>query len=85
MLVNYFHWMMTFLHDSELLFSFGGPWVPPKVAEKFGYPVDKLPYDAPTVLANKKRPILWTVSNCQTNSRRELAIQHLQKYQSLRA
>jgi hypothetical protein len=78
---NYFHWAMTYLRTSHVSFPYGGFWLNPDVTAKLGFKPVHLPSDANNILQNKTmRGILWLVSNCNSNSKREVAVGALQKY-----
>ena len=72
---------MTYLRASHISFPYGGFWLPPAETAKHGFNPIHLPSDANNILLNKtERGILWLVSNCDSNSKRELAVEALQRY-----
>lgn len=80
-LPNFFHWMMTYLHNSHVPMPYGGYWLSPEQTKQHGFSPVQLPYDQKTILNGKfEKGILWMVSNCKTSSKREVAIQALSKY-----
>lgn len=71
---------MTYLHTSHISFPYGGFWVSPEETVKHGFTPVKIPFDANSILNNKTvRGILWLVSNCDSNSKRKVAVEALQK------
>lgn len=78
---NYFHWTMTYMHSSHVPMPYGGFWVPPEKTAQLGFPPTRLPNDRDSILGGKRvRGILWMVSNCDSYSKRELAIRELAKH-----
>jgi hypothetical protein len=71
---------MTHLISSHVPMPYGGFFIPPKETKQLGFTPINLPSDAETILADKTiKGILWMVSNCESNSKRELAVQALAK------
>ncbi|KAL7074700.1 hypothetical protein ACQ4LE_005911 [Meloidogyne hapla] len=78
---NFFHWAMTYVRASHVPFPYGGYWLSPVETKRLGFTPVQLPSDSNTILQNKtKRGILWLVSNCKANSKREAAVEALSKY-----
>ncbi|VDM07044.1 unnamed protein product [Wuchereria bancrofti] len=77
---NFFNWTMTYRHDSDVPWVYGGYWISPEINKIFGIKSENLPYDEKTILENKTSAIFWLVSNCNTISKRELAVEKLGKY-----
>nr|CAD2145019.1 unnamed protein product [Meloidogyne enterolobii]CAD2202315.1 unnamed protein product [Meloidogyne enterolobii] len=78
---NFFHWAMTYVNTSHVSMPYGGFWLPPAETTRLGFKPIQLPSDQNTILHNKtQRGILWLVSNCNSNSKREVAVEALSKY-----
>uniref|UniRef100_A0A0R3RFQ5 Fucosyltransferase n=1 Tax=Elaeophora elaphi TaxID=1147741 RepID=A0A0R3RFQ5_9BILA len=77
---NFFNWTMTYRYDSDVPWVYGGYWVSPEISKRHGFKSENLPYDEETILKNKSNAIFWLVSNCNTISKRELAVEKLEKY-----
>jgi hypothetical protein len=59
---------------------YGGFWVNPERTKQLGFPPIQLPIDSDTLLKGKLvKGILWFVSNCDSSSKRELAVKALAK------
>ncbi|KAL3086709.1 hypothetical protein niasHS_008042 [Heterodera schachtii] len=65
---NFFHWTMTYLHSSDFVMPYGGFWISPEETLRLGFS-DKI-----------MRGAVWFVSNCRTESKRELAVDALSKH-----
>uniref|UniRef100_A0A914HM17 Fucosyltransferase n=1 Tax=Globodera rostochiensis TaxID=31243 RepID=A0A914HM17_GLORO len=65
---KFFHWTMTYLRSSDFPMPYGGFWVPPEETRRLGFS-DK-----------RVRGAVWFVSNCHTESKRELAVEALSKH-----
>ncbi|CAG9536859.1 unnamed protein product [Cercopithifilaria johnstoni] len=77
---NFFNWTMTYRYDSDIPWVYGGYWISPEINKGLGFEPENLPYDEKTILKNKSSAIFWLVSNCNTISKRELAVEKLGKY-----
>lgn len=77
---NFFNWTMTYRYDSDIPWVYGGYWISPDKNKVLGFKPEFLPYDQQTILENKTGAIFWLVSNCNTVSRREIAVGKLGKY-----
>jgi len=79
--MDFIDWAMTPLSQSDVNFPYGGYWVNPKKAKELGFPPVDLPSDADAILHKMAPPKIpaafWLVSNCETHSKRELAIKKL--------
>ncbi|CAJ0585653.1 unnamed protein product, partial [Mesorhabditis spiculigera] len=80
---QYFNWTMTHLHSSDVIFKYGGFWLTSKEAELRGFKVAD--YFVPErTLRKTKSGIFGLISNCNTPSKRELAIKELGKHMPVR-
>lgn len=70
---------MTYRYDSDVPWVYGGYWISPEMNKGLGFKSENLPYDEKTILKNKSSAIFWLVSNCDTISKRELAVEKLGK------
>jgi alpha-1,3-fucosyltransferase len=78
---NFFDWTMTHLSSSHIHSPYGGYWANPRVAKENSFPAVDLPSDAATIMKNKTiLGAFWLVSNCDTVSKREKAVESLSKY-----
>uniref|UniRef100_A0AC35G800 Fucosyltransferase n=1 Tax=Panagrolaimus sp. PS1159 TaxID=55785 RepID=A0AC35G800_9BILA len=78
---NFFDWTMTHLSSSHVHSPYGGYWANPRVAKENSFPAVDLPSDAAAIMKNKTIPgAFWLVSNCDTVSKREKAVESLSKY-----
>uniref|UniRef100_A0A1I7ZJV7 Fucosyltransferase n=1 Tax=Steinernema glaseri TaxID=37863 RepID=A0A1I7ZJV7_9BILA len=79
--LNFFNWTMTVSRESDIHHPYGGYWLSPEIVkekhitpENLHFTEDEFQWD------KRKKAIFWLVSNCNTVSRRELAVQRLSKY-----
>lgn len=77
---NFFNWTMTYRYDSDVPWVYGGYWISPEKNKRLGFTPENLPYDERTIFENKTGAMFWLVSNCNTVSKRELAVEKLGKY-----
>ncbi|VBB25648.1 unnamed protein product [Acanthocheilonema viteae] len=73
-------WQRDTLHAPHVPWVYGGYWISPEINKGLGFKSENLPYDEKTILKNKTSAIFWLVSNCNTISKRELAVEKLGKY-----
>jgi hypothetical protein len=66
---NHINWTMSYRHDSDIFVPYGRLFKCKKNSMKKKYKFD-----------DKKKSIAWIVSNCDTESKRELYVKELQKY-----
>ncbi|VDM97398.1 unnamed protein product [Thelazia callipaeda] len=77
---NFFNWTMTYRYDSDVPWVYGGYWISPENNKELNLQSENLPYDEKSILEKKNGAIFWLVSNCNTSSKRELAVEKLAKY-----
>ncbi|VDO59904.1 unnamed protein product [Haemonchus placei] len=77
--LNFFNWTATYLLSSDVVFKYGVYFLPAKVAEEKGFKFTV----SGTVVHTKKSGILGFISNCNTSSKRELALRELSKYMNV--
>lgn len=70
---------MTYRYDSDVPWVYGGYWISPEKNKRLGFTPENLPYDERTIFENKTGAMYWLVSNCNTVSKRELAVEKLGK------
>jgi hypothetical protein len=68
-----FDWLMSYRPRSDIVFSFGNL----TKSESTPY------FDYSKIFAEKTKDVVWLVSHCDTNSKRELYVKELQKYISV--
>ncbi|VDL74449.1 unnamed protein product [Nippostrongylus brasiliensis] len=76
--LDYFNWTATHLLSSDVISKYGPFFITTEAAEKKGFKIQSFHLDVP--FPKKKSGILGFVSNCETKSKRELAISALSKY-----
>ncbi|VDM56820.1 unnamed protein product [Angiostrongylus costaricensis] len=74
--LNFFNWTATYLLSSDVVFKYGPYYLPSKKAEEKGF---KLIVGA----FLKKSGIFGLVSNCNTISKREIALKELSRYMNV--
>lgn len=72
--------MASFFSTSHINFKYGSYWINLNSTKLLDFSPVILPYDKEIILANKTKTIFWTVSNCRTSSKREVAIHALRKF-----
>jgi len=85
---GFFNWTMTYREDSEILLPYGwlleegqDPLSTPIVSSSWLEPHLTSPEVAAKVRAlGPRKPVAWLVSNCHTDSQRELYVKELQKH-----
>ncbi|KAK5986086.1 Fucosyl transferase [Trichostrongylus colubriformis] len=76
--LNFFNWTATYLLSSDVVFKYGPYFLPAKTAEEKGFKFSDFHVDLS--FPKKKSGILGFISNCNTTSKRELALKELSKY-----
>lgn len=72
---------MTFLKSSQVNLPYGGYWIPPMDVKRLGFIPETFEADEQVVMSTKKhKGVFWLVSNCQTESKREVAVHELGKH-----
>ncbi|MFH4982021.1 hypothetical protein AB6A40_008730 [Gnathostoma spinigerum] len=71
---------MSYRYDSDIPMVYGGWWVNQSEAERTGISPVMLPFDRQTILKEKLNAVFWFVSNCETQSKRELAVKKLSRF-----
>ncbi|KAK6037698.1 hypothetical protein COOONC_24797 [Cooperia oncophora] len=79
--VNFFNWTETYLLSSDVVHKYGGYFLPAKVAEEKGFKFTDFRVDFS--FPKRKSGIFGFVSNCNTSSKRELALKKLAKYMNV--
>uniref|UniRef100_A0A7I4Y314 Fucosyltransferase n=1 Tax=Haemonchus contortus TaxID=6289 RepID=A0A7I4Y314_HAECO len=79
--LNFFNWTATYLLSSDVVFKYGVYFLPAKVAEEKGFKFTDFHVDYS--FPKKKSGILGFISNCNTSSKRELALRELSKYMNV--
>ncbi|PAV83196.1 hypothetical protein WR25_16583 [Diploscapter pachys] len=76
---NFFNWTATFVHDSDVVAKYGGYFMKTTQAEAKGFKIQRFFVDERRFV-KKNSGVFWLVSNCKTESEREMAIAELGKY-----
>lgn len=74
---NFFNWSMTYRRDVDVPMPYGGWWVNPEKSKTLGLKPENLTTNSTAILDGKQKPIFWLVSNCNTVSKREVAVKQL--------
>lgn len=75
--LNFFNWTATYLLSSDVVFKYGPYYLPSKNAEEKGFKLIDLYADES--VPKKKSGIFGLVSNCNTISKREIALKELSR------
>uniref|UniRef100_A0A0K0EE66 Fucosyltransferase n=2 Tax=Strongyloides stercoralis TaxID=6248 RepID=A0A0K0EE66_STRER len=72
---NYFNWLMSYNNKSDVIFQYGSKWIKSNGTQKrYNYSYDKI------ILKKLNKGIVGYISNCFSNSAREIFIKKLEKY-----
>ncbi|KHJ98793.1 fucosyl transferase [Oesophagostomum dentatum] len=80
--VKFFNWTATYLFSSDVIFKYGLFYLSAKEAELKGFKFVDFHIDE-SALTKKKSGVFGLISNCNTSSKRELAIKELSKYMNV--
>uniref|UniRef100_A0A8R1I303 Fucosyltransferase n=1 Tax=Caenorhabditis japonica TaxID=281687 RepID=A0A8R1I303_CAEJA len=75
----FFNWTSTYLYSSDAIHKYGSFLIPTQVAESRGFKVQSF-YVQPKRLKKTKSGVFGLISNCHTDSKRELALKELAKH-----
>ncbi|VDN35685.1 unnamed protein product [Cylicostephanus goldi] len=78
--LNFFNWTATHLFSSDVIFKYGVFYLSAKEAELKGFKFVDYHIDESKLFKKRKSGIFGLISNCQTASKREMAIKELSKY-----
>uniref|UniRef100_A0A1I7YXP2 Fucosyltransferase n=1 Tax=Steinernema glaseri TaxID=37863 RepID=A0A1I7YXP2_9BILA len=79
--LDFFNWTMTVSRKSDVHSPYGGYWLAPDVVKEKNLKPDDLHFTYDDFQwSRKKKAIFWLVSNCDTLSKRELAVDRLSKH-----
>lgn len=76
--LNFFNWTATYLLSSDVVFKYGLYYLPSKIAEEKGFKF--VDFYAEGSVPKKRSGIFGVISNCNTSSKRELALKELSRY-----
>lgn len=76
--LNFFNWTATYLLSSDVVFKYGQYYLSSKEAEEKGFRL--VDFYADGSVPKKKSGIFGLISNCNTTSKREIALKELSRY-----
>uniref|UniRef100_A0A0N4Z5L3 Fucosyltransferase n=1 Tax=Parastrongyloides trichosuri TaxID=131310 RepID=A0A0N4Z5L3_PARTI len=78
---NFYNFTQTYSSNADFYKPYGGPWFHGEVREENKkYYISKFTTSPSKILKGKRGEIFWTVSHCDTLSKREKAVNALTKY-----
>ncbi|CAI5442091.1 unnamed protein product [Caenorhabditis angaria] len=77
---NFFNWSLTFLQESDAISKYGSFFISSQKAESRGFKIQSYYVQPKRITKKSRNGIFGLISNCYTDSKRELAFEELAKY-----